>query len=87
MNRNSDGNNPGCASEECEVISYSLLPQSAGEVGLVEGAAQFGEDMLRDKEVKLAVQPGNKQLPGRTSCIRKAGGQDILLTLLTQKKF
>ena len=67
MDGNRDGNQSGCAPQECEVVGDSLLTQAAGEVGLVKGAAQFREDMLGDKEVKLAVQPRDKQLPGWTS--------------------
>ena len=69
---NRDGNQSGYAPEQCEVVGYSLLPQAVVEVGLVEGAAQFREDMLGDDEVKLVVQPRDKQLSGWASCIRKA---------------
>ena len=77
MNYDGEGNKAGCAPQESQVVGDSLLTQAMGEVGLVEGAAQFCEDMLGDQEVELAVQPGDQHLSGRTSCIRKAGGQDI----------
>ena len=72
MDGNRDGNQAGCAPQQGEIVGYSLLPQAAVKIGLMEGAAQFREDMLGGDEGKLAVQPGDQHLSGWTSCIRKA---------------
>ena len=66
MDRNSEGNKSGCAPQEGEVVGHPLLTQAAVEVGLVEGAAQFRQDILGDEEFKLVVQPCDKQLSGMT---------------------